>query len=132
MVNELATLGDDPNCLNEFGEVTSHSYSSYLSHYIVLYPAFLFIVFFTFFNYNFSLLFILLLPLHLFLLMIVLLIHSPLLPSTSCSLPQAPLCVAAFKGSGMIVEEMLKQPNIRVSTVCSSGGFFDQNLTTSL
>lgn len=47
MVNELATLGDDPNCLNEFGE--------------------------------------------------------------------APLCVAAFKGSGMIVEEMLKQPNIRVN-----------------
>ena len=56
--------------------------------------------------------------------MIVLLIHSPLLPSTSCSLPQAPLCVAAFKGSGMIVEEMLKQPNIRVSTVCSYGGVF--------
>jgi len=47
MVNELATLGDDPNHLNEFGE--------------------------------------------------------------------APLCVAAFKGSGMIVEEMLKQPNIRVN-----------------
>lgn len=47
MVNELATLGDDPNTLTEFGE--------------------------------------------------------------------APLCVAAYKGSGMIVEEMLKQPNIRVN-----------------
>ena len=49
MVNELATMGDDPNHLNEFGE--------------------------------------------------------------------APLCVAAFKGSGMIVEEMLKQANLRVSGV---------------
>jgi len=47
MVNELATMGDDPNHLNEFGE--------------------------------------------------------------------APLCVAAFKGSGMIVEEMLKQANLRVN-----------------
>jgi len=47
MVNELATMGDDPNHLNEYGE--------------------------------------------------------------------APLCVAAFKGSGMIVEEMIKQSNIRVN-----------------
>ena len=49
MVNELATLGDDPNTLNEFGE--------------------------------------------------------------------APLCVAAYKAQGMVVEELLQKENIRVITV---------------
>ena len=47
MVNELATLGDDPNTLNEFGE--------------------------------------------------------------------APLCVAAYKAQGMVVEELLQRENIRVT-----------------